>query len=141
MPIHTDPARPPPIRVTEADYERLVDLADAFHTEGGALLRRELERARVVSHPRRPATPFVRLGSQVEYRDLLSGRTRRVELVLPDAADMDAGRLSVAAPAGAALIGLSAGDAFAWTGADGRPHALIVEWVGEPVQAEAAQVA
>jgi regulator of nucleoside diphosphate kinase len=135
MPAQIHPAKPPPVRVTQADYDRLADLAEALHSEGGALLRRELERARIVRDERRAAAPFVRLGSHVEYRDLLSGRTRRVELTLPAAADIDAGRLAVTSPVGAALIGLSAGDAFSWTGADGRPHALIVEWVGDPAAA------
>jgi len=129
MPAQIHASKPPPIRVTQADYDRLADLAEALHSEGGALLRRELERARIVRDERRAAAPFARLGSQVEYRDLLSGRTRRVELTLPETADIDAGRLSVASPVGAALLGLSAGDAFSWTGADNRPHALIVEWV------------
>lgn len=127
------PPRPPPVRLTETDYNQLADLAEALQTEGGALLRRELDRARLVREPRPGAVPFVRLGSYVEYRDLLSGRTRQVEIVLPAEADVDAGRLSVAAPAGAALIGLSAGDAFSWTAAGGRPHAVVVEWVRDPV--------
>jgi len=135
MPAQNHPPKPPSVRVTQADYDRLADLADALQSDGGALLRRELERARIVRDERRAAAPFVRLGSHVEYRDLLSGRTRRVELTLPEAADVDAGRLSATSPVGAALLGLAAGDTFSWTGADGRPHALTVEWVADAAAA------
>jgi regulator of nucleoside diphosphate kinase len=139
MSLSTHHPDAPPVRVTEADYERLAGLAEALHSEGGRLLRHELDRARLVVDPAREAQPFVRLGSRIDYLDLNSGRSRRVVLTLPQDADIDAGRLSVATPVGAALIGLAAGDTFAWTGADGRPHVILVETVGPAPAAAGVQ--
>lgn len=118
---------PPSVRVAECDYERLLNLA-AQDGPGADLLARELGRAHVVGDDER-AAPFVRLGSWVEYRDEITGKSRRVQVTPPDAADIDEGRLSVLSPVGAALIGLSAGDTFGWTAADGRPRVIVVEAV------------
>lgn len=126
-----DDLQKPTIRVADADYERLANLARSSETEGAALLSRELERARVVSDAQTVDEPaFVRLGSLVEYADLVSGRVRRVEVTIPETADIDQDRLSVLSPIGAALIGLSAGDTLSWTSDDGRPRVVVVNWVG-----------
>jgi len=123
----------PQIRVTEADYERLSNLARLSDNEGAALLAEELERVRIVGESQLAAEPpFVRLGSGVEYVDLLSGRARRVEVTTPDLADIDAGRLSVLSPVGAALIGLAVGDTFSWTSEDGRPRVVVVQSISAP---------
>jgi regulator of nucleoside diphosphate kinase len=119
----------PPIRVSEAEYEQLTAWAEGSSAPGAALLRRELDRAVLVKEGA-PGAPFVRLNSPVEFEDLLSGRRRKVVLVAPGAADMDQDRLSVLAPAGAALLGLGVGDAFGWVGEDGRPRVLAVTGVG-----------
>lgn len=125
------PAEKPPIYVAEADYERLSNLARVSDAPGALLLSQELDRALVVAADAAEPTPFVRLGSWVEYRDLASGRARAVQVVIPEAADIDQQRLSVLSPVGAALIGLSVGDTFGWTAEDGRPRVLSVQWVGE----------
>ncbi|MFI4949653.1 MAG: GreA/GreB family elongation factor [Caulobacterales bacterium] len=117
--------------VTEADLDRLWALAENRQVPGGRLLARELERAVVVSDEELPAN-FARLGSMVRYRDLLSGRSRTLRIVAPQDADLQAERLSVISPIGAALIGLRPGDVFALTTEDGRPHVLQVLSVGAP---------
>lgn len=118
----------PKVFVTETDYERLWNLAGDSSAPGARLLRQELERATVVKDT--PArSDFVRVNSTVEFADLVTGRVRRVVLVEPQDADIDADRLSILSPAGAALLGLRAGDAFAWTTADGRARALVVNRV------------
>ena len=125
-------ARPrPAVYVWEADYERLANLARSHVTPGAALLARELERAIVVGEREAPRN-FVRLGSVVEFRDLLAGRTRRLQLVPPDQADIDRGRVSVVTPVGAALIGLKPGDTFNLNTEDGRPQALVIVSIGAP---------
>lgn len=126
MPARSQATTLPPVRVAERDYERLLNLA-AQDGPGADLLARELGRAHVLGDDE-PAT-FVRLGSWVDYRDQLTGKSRRVQVTPPDAADIDEGRLSVLSPVGAALIGLSAGDTFGWTTADGRPRLIVVEAV------------
>lgn len=117
----------PPIFIADADYEALARISNESTSPGTALLRNELERATVVAD----GDDFVRLNSTVEFTDLLSGRRRIVTLVGPDQADMDANRLSVTAPAGAALLGLRAGDVFRWT-FQGRRRVLSVDRIVGP---------
>ena len=52
--------------------------------------------------------------SEVTFRDDATGSQKQVTLVYPKAADIDAGRISVLTPIGAALIGLSAGQAISF---------------------------
>jgi regulator of nucleoside diphosphate kinase len=115
--------------MTLADYQQLSTLSQAANTLGGAMLSQEVDRAIVVG-PNEPTQRFVRLHSQVQYMDVLSGRTRTLQVVPPDQADIDRRRVSVLSPVGAALIGLAAGDSYSWSGEDGRPHVLIVVDVG-----------
>lgn len=111
--------------MTPSDHERLSALSATPATLGGSILAREVDRAQVVEDDRLDP-PFVQLHSHLEYLDLMSGRTRSVQVVPPDEADIDQRRISVLSPVGAALIGLKTGDSFAWTGEDGRPHVLVV---------------
>jgi regulator of nucleoside diphosphate kinase len=121
--------RQPTVYVTEPDYERLANLAERGDTRGSRLLAEELERAVIVGDEE-VRRPFVRLNSQVEFLDLMTGRTRRVEVVPPDEADIDRNRLSVLTPVGAALIGLPAGETIGLRTEDGRAHVLVVLDVG-----------
>ena len=54
----------------------------------------------------------VRMGSQVRYCDDKTGEVRDVVLVYPHEADITLKRVSVLTPVGAALIGLSVGQAI-----------------------------
>lgn len=113
----------PTVFVTVADLEDLTQIAETGRSPGAELLARELERAVVVEEGQ-ASHAFVRLGAEVSYRDLLTGRTRTVRVVRPAEADMDQDRLSVMTPVGAALFGLQAGDTFAVATDDGRPRVL-----------------
>lgn len=121
----------PAVYVAASEFDRLASLAESFPGPGARLLAEELDRA-VVVEPRRTRRGFVRLHSTVSYLDHVSGQERTVTLVLPSEADIDQGRLSVTAPAGAALLGLSVGDVFGWRGQDGRLHELTVLRVTDP---------
>ncbi|MBO9708219.1 MAG: GreA/GreB family elongation factor [Caulobacter sp.] len=114
------------IRIHAADYETLSDLIvpTAEPTPGMRLLAAELERATVLDGPSR--AEFVRLGSVVDYEDLGSGRVRTVRVSLPREASIDDGSISVLAPIGAALIGLSPGQSFGWRDENGRERAIRV---------------
>ena len=72
----------------------------------------------------------VTMGSLVEFRDDDTGRTRTVNLVYPDQADLADGRLSVLSPVGAALIGLSVGQSIEWQTPSGGWRSLTVLQVG-----------
>ncbi|MBL8556185.1 MAG: GreA/GreB family elongation factor [Phenylobacterium sp.] len=118
----------PPVQVAESEYERLANLAASNTSRGAALLGDELARAAVLKDDAVPGS-VVRLGSVVAFTDLMTARTRRVQVVLPDDADIDRGRLSVLTPVGAALLGLTAGDSIAMSTEAGRSHVLRVEAV------------
>ena len=128
MSFRSHQRRMPSVFVAESEYERLWNLAEASTAPGAAFLGDELARATVVREGDRRAG-FVRLGSRVAFRDLTTGRARQVVVVAPDEADIDADRLSVVTPVGAALIGLRPGDSIGMRTIDGKPHVLQVEAV------------
>jgi regulator of nucleoside diphosphate kinase len=125
MSLRSHQHRQPTVYVTEADYERLANLADAGQTHGARLLGEELMRAVIVGEGE-IHRPFVRLNSRVKFTDLSTGNTRKVDVVPPDEADIDQDRLSVLTPVGAALIGLPAGESIGLRTEDGRARVLVV---------------
>jgi regulator of nucleoside diphosphate kinase len=70
--------------------------------------------------------------SEVEFRDDVTGQVRTITLVYPKDADMNAGRISVLTPVGAALIGLSAGQSIEWQTPTGGRRSLTVLSVRPP---------
>ncbi|MGH9809734.1 MAG: GreA/GreB family elongation factor, partial [Terriglobia bacterium] len=87
-----------------------------------AALLSELERAELLPETALP-TDVVRIGSIVDF-EVDDGRFLTVELVLPENADINAERISVLTPVGAALIGLSPGQSMEWSGNDGKERVL-----------------
>ena len=106
--------------VSVDDYMRLRELV-ADHA-----LAEELELAIVVPSDRIPKN-VVTMNSRLIYADESTGQTREVELVYPSEADPMAGRISVLAPVGCALLGLSAGQSIDWNLPSGQVHRLRVE--------------
>ena len=103
----------PPIHVTGDEMRRLRTLANSnmdLFPRIANFLARELDRAIVVKDDD-DLRGVVRMGSQVCYRDENTGEVRDLVLVYPHEADMY-GRISVLTPLGAALIGLSVGQAI-----------------------------
>ena len=93
-----------------------------------APLRRELERAIVVSSAAMPPD-VATLDSRVRYMDETEGVTRTVSLVYPSQADAAKGKVSVLAPVGTALLGLSEGESIEWEFPDGSRRRLTLEKV------------
>lgn len=123
------------IYITEPELQRLRDLVEQ-HTEGrdGAAAERlgaELDRAIAVAPERLPAD-VVTIDSRVTFEDERSGAVREVVIVYPSAANASAGRISVLAPIGAALIGLRIGDAIDWPLPDGRWAEIRILAVAQP---------
>ena len=117
----------PNIIVSNADYERLTDLATASLErlpEVAEELLAEMDRAKVVGDDSVPAD-VVRMGSTVTFESD-DGRQLTETLVYPVDEDSDAHRISVMTPVGAALIGLAEGQSISWTARDGRKHELTV---------------
>ena len=121
----------PNIVVSDADYDRLTDLATASLErlpEVAEELLSEMDRAKVVSKDKVPAD-VVRMGSTVTFRsDAGTGEQHELTetLVYPVDEDSDAHKLSVMTPVGAALIGLAVGQSISWTARDGKHHRLTV---------------
>jgi regulator of nucleoside diphosphate kinase len=110
---------PMPIDITDFDARRLnavlaryEDLPPSRRREVNRL-RHELERARVVTS-RDVSERVVTMNSQVVLRDLDSGQEFTCRLSFPDEADVDAGRLSVLAPVGTAILGYREGNVVEW---------------------------
>ena len=117
----------PQIIVSNADYERLTDLATASLErlpEVAQELLSEMDRAKVVQDGSVP-DDVVRMGSTVTFKSD-DGHTRTLKLVYPAEESLDQHRISVMTPVGAALIGLSEGQSSSWTARDGKHHRLTV---------------
>ena len=117
----------PQIIVSNADYERLTDLATASLErlpEVAQELLSEMDRAKVVQDGSVP-DGVVRMGSTVTFESD-DGHTRTLKLVYPAEESLDEHRISVMTPVGAALIGLSEGQSISWTARDGKHHRLTV---------------
>lgn len=123
------------IYLTAPELERLRDLveqASGGRDDGAAeRLAAELDRAIVVAPEQLPAD-VVRLGSHVRFADERTGTVRDLVVVHPSAANVSAGRVSVLAPIGAALIGLRIGDEIDWPLPDGRTAELRILSVTPP---------
>jgi regulator of nucleoside diphosphate kinase len=104
----------PPVTVLEDEARRLSALASSsavLFPRVAHFLAREIERASVVAN-NSDVRGVVRMGSQVRYCDEKTGEVRDVVLVYPHEADITLKRVSVLTPVGAALIGLSVGQAI-----------------------------
>ncbi|MFF9551171.1 nucleoside diphosphate kinase regulator [Methylobacterium fujisawaense] len=124
----------PKIRVTAEDRERLAGLASFAMDRMPDLaeyLSSELDQARVVPAGK-AAEGFVRMGSEVEFRDDTTGKVQAVTLVYPGKADIAQGRISVLTPVGAALLGLGVGQSIDWATRTGVAKRLTVLAVREP---------
>ena len=94
-------------------------------------LKRELERAIVVSSAAMPPD-VATLDSRVRYRDETDGVTRTVSLVYPSQADAAKGKVSVLAPVGTALLGLSEGQSIEWDFPDGSRRLTLEKVLHQP---------
>jgi regulator of nucleoside diphosphate kinase len=117
----------PRIVISEVEERRLMAIATAAFQrfpEVSAALLGELERAEVLPETAMP-DDVARIGSIIEF-EVDDGRRLKVHLVLPENADINAGRISVLTPVGTALIGLSPGQSMEWSGNDGKERLLTV---------------
>ncbi|MCL2525182.1 MAG: nucleoside diphosphate kinase regulator [Betaproteobacteria bacterium] len=111
--------------ISDADFIRLMAIQPPPE------LRAELERAIIV-----PSATMqkgvVTMGSRVRYAEVESGNSREVQIVYPDEADPSQGKVSVFAPVGAALIGLTIGQEIDWDFPGGNSRRLTVVEVIQP---------
>jgi len=127
-----------PIVVTRTDAARLRELlaarTSAAHDQAHLQeLADELERARI-AEPDEVPHDVITIHTRIRVLDLVSGERRDLTLVLPHESDPGAGRISVLAPLGTALLGYRAGNEVEWQ-MPGGLRRLRVESVQPPVEA------
>ena len=76
-------------------------------------LEAEIARAKIVDAPNLPPD-VITMNSRAELLDLDTGERMEFTLVFPVDANIDAGRISVLAPLGTAMLGYRVGDEFVW---------------------------
>ena len=100
--------------VTESDLARLERLLEVSkRTANVNALADELGRAATVS-PQEVPPDVVTMNSTVQFRDDATGEDSVISLVYPQDADAGARKVSVLAPVGSALLGLSVGQVIEW---------------------------
>ena len=126
----------PRIVLSRFDHKRLDQLLEKLGPRPELdALREELERAEIVE-PEAVPNDLVTMNSTVRFTHEEAGKERPVPLAFPGSADVDRKRISVFAPLGSALLGLSIGDSIDWPVPNGRARRLRV--VGITYQPEAA---
>lgn len=104
------------IVVTSRDLERLENLLDSLPAgafPGKAALASELERSEVVE-PQQIPPDVVTMNSTVRFTFTESGEEFSLTLVYPKDAQGQSDRISILAPVGSALLGLTVGDDIQW---------------------------
>ena len=117
----------PNIVVSRRDAARLETLLESAGSEDDVAraLAAELDRAEYREHGDMPEG-VVMMGSHVRCIDETTGEQHALKLVYPSEADFAEGRVSILAPVGAALLGLSVGQTIQWPLPGGRTTRLTV---------------
>ncbi|MBA1273151.1 nucleoside diphosphate kinase regulator [Stutzerimonas azotifigens] len=128
----------PPITLTHTDLQRLERLLDSLDDYGPAAeaLEKELARAQIMDVSQLPPG-VVTMNSRVHCREESSHKDYHLTLVYPQDAGKD-GTVSVLAPVGTALLGLSVGQHIDWATPGGKVLALTLLEVEYQPEANAA---
>lgn len=125
----------PAIILSSLDFRRIEDLLERTRDLPPGVeeaLRSELERAQLVEPSEIPAD-VVTMNSTARFRDEGDNSERELTLVYPRDADAAAGRVSILAPVGSALLGLRVGQNIDWPGPNGRLLRLrVLEVTAQP---------
>ncbi len=127
-------AKKPNIIVSSVDLDRLELLLASLPrvAAGKGELQAELDRADVVE-PQDMPPDVVTMNSLIRFRVESSAEEFCKTLVYPKDVKPGGGTLSILAPLGSALLGLSAGSEIEWPGPAGeRLQVRIVEIVNQP---------
>ncbi len=122
-------ARKPQMILSSLDVDRieaLLAVIPASVFPGKAELQAELDRADVVD-PQDIPPQVVTMNSTVRFSMVETGKEFCLTLVYPRDMDGSADKLSIFAPVGSALLGLSVGDELAWPGPGGKSMTVQVK--------------
>jgi len=126
----------PEITVSTADLDRLEGLLGELRAGAPEIadgLRSELDRARIVE-PDEVPKDVVTMNSTVRFVDEESGKEFERTLCYPGEATGGVDKVSILAPLGSALLGLSVGQRIDWPVPGGRTaHIRILEVLFQPV--------
>jgi regulator of nucleoside diphosphate kinase len=121
----------PKIIISALDAERLERLIDSLPAgafPGKQALEEELARAEIVE-PKAVPPNVVTMNSTVRFRVVSSDETFTLTLVYPKDAGGGSDRISILAPVGSALLGLSQGDEIEWPKPGGGVLQVCIEEV------------
>ena len=120
--------RKPNITLSSLDLDRIESLLEKNNSQfpGRDALEAELDRADVLDPAEIPAN-VVTMNSTVQFAIAETGKEFRLTLVYPRDMDGSADKISILAPVGGALLGLSVGDELAWPGPGGKPMTVRVK--------------
>ena len=112
----------PPITLSSLDVDRIEALlaalpSSAFPGKDG--LQAEIDRADIVAPEEMPPS-VVTMNSTVQFSIVETGKEFVLSLVYPRDMDGSADKISILAPVGSALLGLSIGDELAWPSVGGK---------------------
>jgi len=119
----------PNIIISSLDLERLERLLDTMPANASLGVRQledELERAEIVD-PRDVPASVDTMNSKVRFQVKNTTEELNMTLVYPKDMDTSGGTISVLAPIGCALLGLSTGDEIEWPGPNGKPMQVRIE--------------
>lgn len=122
-------AHKPQIILSSLDVDRLEALLAAIPASvfpGKADLQAELDRADVLP-PEEMPPHVVTMNSTVQFSIKETGKEFCLTLVYPRDIDGSADKISILAPVGSALLGLSVGDELAWPGPAGQSMTVRVK--------------
>lgn len=128
----------PNITLSSRDLDRLEDLLESLSAgsfPGKSALLTELDRAEVIE-PEEVPPDLVTMNSTVRFVIVDTGEEFRMTLVYPKDVDGSVDRISVLAPVGSALLGLSVGDELEWPRPGGQVMTVrVLEVVYQPERA------
>jgi regulator of nucleoside diphosphate kinase len=106
------------IYITKVDQERLRKLINEIPPNSKQYLEltdliTEIERAEVVESTEIPEN-VVTMNSRIDVVDIDTNKTMTLQLVYPDASDIEHGKISIFSPVGTAILGYKAGDIIEW---------------------------
>jgi regulator of nucleoside diphosphate kinase len=120
----------PALLLSRLDLERIEALLEREDADAHAGLRSELARAGV-REPREMPGDVITMNSTARFVDD-NGEERELTLVYPRDADGSAGRVSILAPVGSALLGLRVGQGIDWPAPGGRIHLRVLAIRDQP---------
>jgi len=130
------------IHITAQDRQRLLDCLgvlaeypDKRELPHIQYLEKEIGRAQVILDPIETPRDMITMRSRVRLKDMATQAQMECTLVYPAEREPEAGRISVLAPLGAAMLGYRVGDTFEVNLPKGRTEFRVEEVLYQPESA------